>query len=128
MSLIDLIKTLEQLQPYQTYISIACIVGMIAPLTALAVSKPKDEKRLLLSSLITMVVCFTSLIAFLFILDIPSHHSTEYVMTRDKSHIYFKSKTKYLKSATFDVIGEKNNYVYVEYEGDTYKIPQNKFK
>lgn len=44
MSLIDLIKALEQLQPYQTYISIACIVGMIAPLTALAVSKPKDEK------------------------------------------------------------------------------------
>ena len=128
MSLIDLIKALEQLQPYQTYISIACIVGMIAPLTTLAVSKPKDEKRLLLSSLITMVVCFTSLIAFLFILDIPSHRSTEYVMTRDKSHIYFKSKTKYLKSATFDVIGEKNNYVYVEYEGDTYKIPQNKFK
>lgn len=128
MSLTDLIKALEQLQPYQTYISITCIVGMIAPLIALAVNKPKDEKHLLLNSLITMVVCFTSLIAFLFILDIPSHHSTEYVMTRDKSHVFFKSKTEYLKSATFDIIGKKNNYVYVEYEDDIYKIPQNKFK
>ena len=128
MSLIDLIKALEQLQPYQTYISIACIVGMIAPLTALAVSKPKNEKHILLGSLITMIICFTSLIAFLFILDIPSHHSTEYIMTRDESHVYFKSKTKYLKSATFDIIGKKNKYVYVEYKDDVYKIPQKKFK
>ena len=128
MSLTDLIKTLEQLQPYQTYISIACIVGMIAPLITLVVSKPKNEKHLFLSALITMAVCFTSLITFLFILDIPSHHSTEYVMTRDKTHVFFKSKTKYLKSATFDIIGEKNNYVYVEYKDDVYKIPQNKFK
>ena len=128
MSLTDLIKALEQLQPYQTYISIACIVGIIAPLITLAVSKPKNEKHLFLGSLITMVVCFTSLIAFLFILDIPSHHSTEYVMTRDKTHVFFKSKTEYLESATFDIIGEKNNNVYVEYKDDIYKIPQKKFK
>lgn len=128
MSFNDLIEALEQLQPYQTYISIACIVGMIAPLIALAVNKPKSEKQLFLNSLITMIICFASLITFLSILDIPSHHSTEYIMTRDKTHVFFKSKTKYLESATFDIIGEKNNYVYVEYKDDVYKIPQKKFK
>lgn len=128
MSFNDLIEALEQLQPYQTYISIACIVGMIAPLIVLAVNKPKSEKQLFLNSLIPMIICFASLITFLSILDIPSHHSTEYVMTRNKTHVFFRSKTKYLKSATFDIIGKKNNYVYVEYKDDVYKIPQKKFK
>lgn len=129
MYLQDLIEKLELFQPWQ-YVTtdIGFSVLLLIALYCRACCRYMTDEQLLWRTLVLIPISCALATIILFAQDIPSSQANEYVMTRDKSHVYFKSKTKYLKSATFDLIRQKDNYVYVEYEGDTYKIPQNKFK
>lgn len=129
MYLQDLIGKLELFQPWQ-YVTTAIgfSVLLLIALYCRACCRYMTNEQLLWRALVLIPISCALAAILLFVQDIPPGQANKYVMTRDKSHVYFKSKTKYLKSATFNVIGPKDNYLYVEYEGDTYKIPQNKFK
>lgn len=124
----SLLGKLEQYQLWQSVLTTVCFLILLLIALYCRTWRYLTDKEVMWRSLVFIPISCVLAALLLFAQDIPQSQANQYVMTRDKTHVYFKSKTKYLKSATFDVIGPKDNYLYVEYEGDTYKIPQNKFK
>lgn len=51
-------------------------------------------------------------------------YASDYTLSKDKTYFYVNSHTDYLKSAKFKILGQDNNYIYVQKDNDTYNIPK----
>lgn len=60
-----------------------------------------------------------SLSAFACYLAIENH---EYEITKTDKNITIKSKSDFIENRTYELIAHKNDYYYLEYNGDFYKI------
>lgn len=123
-----LIGKLEQQQPWQVALTVVCFLALLVIALYCKANWPETEKQFIRRYLIFAPISCGLALVILAAQDAPSKQVTKYVMTHDRTHVFFKSKTKYLESATFKIIGQDKTYVYAEYENDVYRIPQSKLE
>lgn len=125
MSFNDLIDNLTTNPPiYDTIIvtSLCCVfVFICVGLLSLGANKLKI-------TLASLILCLASMGTIAYVSVAVSHqqdkHASDYTLSRDKTYFYVNSRTEYLKSAKFKILGEDKKYIYVQKDGKTYNIPQ----
>ena len=84
------------------------------------------EKNILatFSALLCVLSIVTSFTTSIYTNSQQEKHANDYTLSRDKTHFYVNSRTDYLKSAKFKILGENKDYIYVQKDNDTYNIPK----
>lgn len=84
------------------------------------------EKNMLatFSTLLCVISMVTSFSTSIYTSGQQEKHASEYTLSKDKTYFYVNSRTDYLKSAKFKILGENKDYIYVQKDQDTYDIPK----
>lgn len=106
----------------------AGVVLSFASLMFLAIksikSKDNNEKKVKIVSfllymsmiLLTISITFSSFVGYYAI------NNNEYEIIKTNKDITIKSKSDFIENRTYELIAHKNDYYYLEYNGDFYKI------
>lgn len=125
MSFNDLIDTLTTNPPIYDTVIIASLCGVFVFLVIGILSLGANKLKITLASLI---LCLASMGAIAYVSFTVSHqqskHASDYTLSKDNNYFYVNSRTEYLKSAKFKILGEDKKYIYVQKDGKTYNIPQ----
>lgn len=84
------------------------------------------EKNILatFSALLCVLSMVTGIVTGIYTSSQQEKHTSDYTLSRDKTYFYVNSRTDYLKSAKFKILGENKDYIYVQKDNDTYNIPK----
>ena len=80
------------------------------------------EKNMLAT--FSALLCVISMVTSFSTSGQQEKHASEYTLSKDKTYFYVNSRTDYLKSAKFKILGENKDYIYVQKDQDTYNIPK----
>lgn len=125
MSFNDLIDALTTNPPIYDTLIIASLCGVFVFLVIGILSLGANKLKITLASLI---LCLASMGTIAYVSFTVSHqqskHASDYTLSKDNNYFYVNSRTEYLKSAKFKILGEDKNYIYVQKDSKTYNIPQ----
>ena len=99
-----------------------------ASLTFLAIksikSKNNNEKKakIISFSFYTFMVLLTISISFSSFIGYYAIKNHEYEIIKTDKDITIKSKSEFIENRTYELIAHKNDYYYLEYNGNFYKI------
>lgn len=86
-----------------------------------AASEDEDRKfNVSLASLIVFVLASVSLLIYTDSAKTSAIEEAKVTRSGDKIHI--ESNSEFMKSADLDVVAEKDDYIYVEFDNKTYRI------
>lgn len=112
----------------------AGVVLSFASLMFLAIksikSKDNNEKKVKIVSfllymsmiLLTISITFSSFVGYYAI------NNNEYEIIKTDKDITIKSKSEFIENRTYELIAHKNDYYYLEYNGNFYKISDKEFE
>lgn len=125
MSFTDLINTLHTAPKLLDTIGNIAFICLIAFLI-LTVILLFTEKKILSSCcfLIFIISMITTPAIGIYISYQQDKHADEYTLAKDNNYVYVNSHTDYLESAKFKILGENENYIYVQKDKNTYNIPK----
>lgn len=121
-NLIDSLSTTPKLFEIIRTTSFICFILFLILTVILVII----EKNMLatFSALLCVISMVTSFSTSIYISGQQEKHASEYTLSKDKTYFYVNSRTDYLKSAKFKILGENKDYIYVQKDQDTYDIPK----
>lgn len=104
------------------------VLSFITLFFILIKNKGETKARIALYSLFLSLVLFPISIVSSSFAGSDAIKNHEYEIIKTDKDIIIQSKSEFIKNRTYELIAHKNDYYYLEYNGDFYKISDKEFE